>query len=176
MEIQKEEFCPKICSRSREELNIPLTTTDKVLALRELTFWRKDVQKTSNQDYCRVEGQGWAGCRRMLLWLVPGTPEDVIFKPRTKWWERRALQAKDWKQKQCREQVWHVQGIERTGIANVFWLFTNLICTNHITESQLIFIFKNYQWSWNELYCLHLSILSLLIFSTFLLIFKNFVC
>lgn len=144
MEIQKEEFCPKICSRSREELNIPLTTTDKVLALRELTFWRKDVQKTSNQ---------------------------------TKWWERRALQAKDWKQKQCREQVWHVQGIKRTGIANVFRLFTNLICTNHITtESRLIFIFKNYQWSWNELYCLHLSILSLLIFSTFLLIFKNFVC
>lgn len=41
-EIQKgEEFCPRTHSKSREELNIPSTTTGEVPALRELTFWWK---------------------------------------------------------------------------------------------------------------------------------------
>lgn len=121
-EIQKgEEFCPRTHSKSREELNIPSTTTDEVPALRELTFWWKRPWKNKWPRFLQGTGTRLGGMGMLLSLVWSGTPEDVIFTPRTKWWERKTLQATDEsKGREVGTSVAYLRNREMTSIAKFF--------------------------------------------------------
>lgn len=92
---EKELFCP----RSHRLRKYYWPQLMRSLSSRSSYAGGRDIPKTSDQDSCRVQGQGW-GPGGATLPSVVRTPDDVISKPRTKWWERKTHQTMRRKQRQ----------------------------------------------------------------------------